>query len=137
MPKEKLCMRNIGLGGLEETVDEEIDLISQDVIDRFMINKPRKVIIEISITPICERVSGDLINQPNVDFSVKHVMPGNKGIRTRAFIDAKNEHLMLNTGDPLGSDSRQMTIMDEEVVHSPAPEPEPVSPAPVEPSETQ
>jgi len=109
----KIDLDLIQSGTLMEYINEALDTISEDVIYRHGVAEAREVNIKIKITP--NRDPETRLNIPEIDWSVSHKVPGRKGMTTRAFVDAENRRLMINTGDPLGTNPEQTNIFDEEM----------------------
>lgn len=119
MPIKLLSMDAIM--GLKETIDSELKLISDDVIERFSVKGKRSITVKISIEPNVEVIQGSPPrNMPELDWEVSHKIPGHSGMKTRAFIEDRDgkEAVYLNTGDPNG-DPNQFTIDD--FIPAPAP----------------
>lgn len=107
---ETLKLENIQLGDLMETANKALELIGMDVMQRNDLNKPRKVIIEISITPQTEDLLEGKQNVPEVDWTVKHAVPGHAGMTTRAFV--RDGKLIVNKGAPTEANPNQATVFD-------------------------
>jgi len=100
----------IDLGSLLERADQELQKICEDVARRPTLDKARSVTIEVRITPRYDAQTRK--NFPDIDWSVKHAMPGHKGMTTKAFVSAENRVLM-STNDPLGELPGQNNLLDE------------------------
>lgn len=107
-----LTLDTVELGNCKEAVDDALQEICKDVVHRSLIDKPRKVTLEISLTPKIQtnHTTGGTINAPEIDWKVKQAVPGKTGMTTRAFVEG--EEVKVNTGDPLGTDPHQQTFED-------------------------
>lgn len=114
MAIETIRAENIEGGQMLAAVNEALGIIGEDVIDRYTIEKPRRVTVEIEIAPAVEIVQGAPRNMPKIDWSVKQSVPGQSGMTTRAFVDPRSGKvgLVFNTNDPMSTDPRQGTIFD-------------------------
>jgi len=84
MATERLRLENIGFGSLMERANAHLDDICEDVIRRPHLKRPRKVVIEVAITPDYD---GDAeLNFPTIDWTVKPSVPGAKGMQTKALV---------------------------------------------------
>jgi hypothetical protein len=102
---EPISVENIGMGRLIEKANEGLSRIAQDAVDRPRNKKPRKLTVEVEIAPNQEE-EGDL-NLPDVAWSVKWSMPGEKGVTARGIV--QDGKIMVNQDDP---DPRQPVLFD-------------------------
>jgi len=79
---------NIQSGELLAEANDAIKKVCEDVVIRNRIAKARQVSISIKITPEVDEASG--LNQPVIDWEVKHSIPGRAGLQTRGIVQ-KNQ----------------------------------------------
>jgi hypothetical protein len=81
---QPLSLLNIQGGELVEEANRVLETVDQDVMARSLVNDARTILIKIKIAPCVDPQSG--LNQPLVDWSVSHTIPGRKGMQTRAIV---------------------------------------------------
>lgn len=110
---QPLTLDSIDIGSLLEEANAAIERVSNDVLERPHLDKPRKVVVEIEITPDLQGHNGHFINMPVVNYKVKHTIPGTKGNETRAMVKPINgkDRLVVNMADPY-SHPDQPTLYD-------------------------
>lgn len=115
MALKPLSLNGLAITGLIETIDDELGKIGTDVVDRPMLKEPRKVTVEIILTPciVGQGTASGGQNMPDVDWKVGSKIPGHSGMTTRAYVD-KKLGVMVNDTDPLAPDPRQGNILDYE-----------------------
>ena len=117
MALRPLTLDAVEVGNLKDHIDRALEIIGQDVIDRYMIQKPRTVLVKITINPgePVQRPDGQRRLFPEVGWEVNHRIPGASGMTTRAFVESflGRSVLMVNTNDPCSADPNQGTLFDE------------------------
>ena len=89
----EICIDVLAGGDLVEQINIALRKISEDVDERPLIQKPREVIVKISITP--EYDSGE--NYPDVKWTVATNVPARRGARDRGIM--RNGKLIINPID--------------------------------------
>jgi hypothetical protein len=80
-----ITIENIGMGKLLEKANDGLQRIAQDAIGRCKNGKPRKLTIEIEISPNADDESE--VNMPDIGWEVKWSLPGEKGMTARGIVD--------------------------------------------------
>jgi len=81
-----VSIENLEGGNALQEVNEALAIIARDVIERSALDKPRKVTLEIMITPGIEIINGQPENIPFMEWRVKQALPPVYGIQSRGFI---------------------------------------------------
>lgn len=68
-----LSLTDIDNGRLAEAIQQKINMVARDCMDRPAVKKPRKITVEIEFNPITD-VDGDL-DTIKSRFRIKHAMP--------------------------------------------------------------
>lgn len=119
---EPISVANIGLGMLLAKADEHLAKISEDVVNRPGLKKARTVTITISLTPDEDQNTG--YNMPDIDWNVRHKMPGAQGMTSKAFVMQEGEEQRVMV-DPASMNSAQMGLFSgEDVPDEPDDKPE-------------
>jgi len=105
-----IAVETISGGAALDHLNAALERISKDVIKRPTLNSPRTVRLTITVQPAL--VEGSDINLPEIDWNVKHSVPGHKGMTTRGYIE--EEQIKINLDDPGSQDPRQMVIPFEQ-----------------------
>lgn len=92
-------------GDFLNQVNASLALLGEDVIDRPHIDKPRKLKIEISITPKISQAtgSGEQRNQPEITYKIDPQKPGISGPVAYGFVAVHGDGgqvIAINTNDP-------------------------------------
>jgi len=115
MPIVPLSIERIELGGLIEEANAKLMDIAKDCAARPFIADARVVNISISLKPRTEPTHDHGVAlMTDIDWIVKHKVPGRSGMTTRAFFkQIHGEQLPhVNTGDPLHGNPDQLTLDD-------------------------
>ena len=116
---QKLTLERLDLGALVETANQTMDEIATDAINRPHLDKARTMTITLKITPKVEDSQAGHGNQtvePEIDWEIKHTVPGRSGRTTRAFVNKTTGELAISDNDPfetprqpnfLGSDKKE------------------------------
>jgi len=107
-----LALELIQAGDLQKTVENALDKISKDIYDRPALEKARTLTIEVKVTPKGVPDPGGSMPRcmPDIDWQVKHRLPAEGGMTTRAILEG--DRLMVNANDPLGDVPGQGTLYD-------------------------
>lgn len=95
----KLTISTLDGGNAEQEINQHIQKIVQDVIDREDIGAARKVKIEVSIKPGENPMDGSLM--PYIDWSVSSSVPGIKGSQSRGYVKDGTLKVRQSGDDPI------------------------------------
>lgn len=116
MPLVEVKIEAIENGNLLAAVNDAINKMSEDAVTRPHIGGPRKVKVEIAITPSIQDQATAALNLPTIDWKVSGTPPSVGGMTTRASVDPRGR-LMINTNDPVGGDPNP-TLFDRDRTQS-------------------
>jgi hypothetical protein len=99
MPHELVALNvgYIGNGQMVQRVEEALQKICRDVIERPKVAKARKVSVEITICPDEDEATGQ--NFPKIGFSVGLSIPGHTGIESQGIV-ADDGNIYINIAEP-------------------------------------
>ncbi len=105
----KLGLNVLQDGECVEAVDEELERVCRDVIDRGLIEKARSVTLTIEVKPDLDKDSGK--NFPNISWKVASKVPGRLGRGQMG--EVRGDEVVVNVGNSSG-DVRQETMFPRE-----------------------
>lgn len=116
MPLQPVSLTNIQCGQLVEAANSYITRLGDDIVKRPNLFKSRSLVITIDLTPRIEESPMGAMLTTEIDWDMKWKVPGQSGMTTRAFVEdmGGKQQLLLNPGDPLGADPRQLNLLDRE-----------------------
>lgn len=110
---------SIGQGNLLSAIDEELQIIARDVIERPHIAKKRTLTIKVEIKPDYDHETK--INSPEISYELKHGIPGRTGVKSKGLVEGQqlvinhfdvnpNQHNMIDPADVEGSNVQRLKI---------------------------
>lgn len=101
--QEPLTIQNLGMGKFIAQANEGLARICEDVMTRPRNDKPRKLVIEIEVTP--DNDDELEMNLPDMTYSIRWALPGVKGVAGKGIV--QDGQILVNIDDP---DPRQYVL---------------------------